>query len=95
MRLSAEHINIIKDLFYKQFPGSRIYLFGSRTDDTKKGGDIDLLILSKNKYDFITMSGFKNDLIRKIGDRKIDILNYTTSDTSSFLELILSEAIEL
>ena len=48
MRLSEEEIKIIKDVVTKFLNESKIYLFGSRLDDSKKGGDIDLFIVSKD-----------------------------------------------
>ncbi len=49
MRLREKEVNIIKetvaDIFGKD---STIYLFGSRVNDNKKGGDVDLFIISKN-----------------------------------------------
>lgn len=33
--------NKIKEAIYNSFGDVKIYLFGSRVDDTKKGGDID------------------------------------------------------
>jgi uncharacterized protein len=55
---------------------SKVFLFGSRVDDTKKGGDIDLYIETvlsseealEKKIDFLV------DLKIKIGDRKIDVV---------------------
>jgi predicted nucleotidyltransferase len=45
MRLTEKQIEIIRDGVFKHFgEKSAVYLFGSRVDDTKKGGDIDLLI---------------------------------------------------
>ena len=44
MRLYPDEKQILLDLI-KTIPG-HVYLFGSRTVDDKKGGDIDLLILS-------------------------------------------------
>jgi predicted nucleotidyltransferase len=58
------------------FNGSKVFLFGSRTDTNKKGGDIDLLIvlsdkkIIKNKLE--TILAFETDLIKKIGEQKID-----------------------
>jgi predicted nucleotidyltransferase len=76
MRLSQNQISAIlktKELF---FPEAKIYLFGSRVDDTRSGGDIDLYILSetsisegvKKRIDFLVM------LKSLIGDQKIDVV---------------------
>ncbi len=47
MRLSRKEISIIKDKTKTIFGESVIYLFGSRIDNSKKGGDIDLYVISK------------------------------------------------
>lgn len=44
MRLEPYEIKVIQDSFINNFHSVKIYLFGSRVDDTKKGGDIDLYI---------------------------------------------------
>lgn len=47
MRLSTKEIRLIKSKVKSIFGEAVVYLFGSRVDDTKKGGDIDLYIVSK------------------------------------------------
>ena len=49
MRLTNKEQNIIQQTILNIFGKSNIYLFGSRVDDNKKGGDIDLLIVPKNR----------------------------------------------
>lgn len=51
MRLSSEIVNFFKSEARKIDKGAEIYLFGSRADDSKKGGDIDIMILSKYAFD--------------------------------------------
>jgi len=55
---------------------SRIWLFGSRVDDSKRGGDIDLLIMTNdivpNRAD--TLCKLEGRFAKYLGDRKIDIL---------------------
>lgn len=48
MRLSEKEVNLIKSTLVSVFGDVKIYLFGSRLDDSKKGGDIDLFIISNN-----------------------------------------------
>ncbi len=50
MRLSAHEAGHIKKSFheYIHFP-FKLYLFGSRIDPLKKGGDIDLLVLVEDE----------------------------------------------
>ena len=43
MRLTQKEIEIIKNTINRYIKDSKIYLFGSRLDDNKKGGDIDIL----------------------------------------------------
>ena len=45
MRLSNKEVEIIRDKINIVFGKAVVYLFGSRVDDTKHGGDIDLYIV--------------------------------------------------
>ena len=81
MRLKNNEIQAIKTTFNKIFKDGTIYLFGSRIDDTKKGGDIDLYISTPNKKDLVSKKiDFLVQLKRKIGEQKIDVvLDYATN----------------
>ena len=100
MRLEQFEINAIKMLAQKYFgPATGVYLFGSRVDDSKKGGDIDLLIKNdneenltlENKIDFLV------DLKLIIGNRKIDVVldNSYAHKKKDFYSTILKSAIKL
>ena len=79
MRLAIEDRSVISDTIHRADADAMIYLFGSRTDDAAKGGDIDLLVLSK-RIDLMTKLDILVQLHQKLGERKIDIAVY--SDTS-------------
>ena len=75
MRLTSTQYQAIKKYFHEIFGEGEIYLFGSRVDDSRRGGDIDLYIRTKNlqnlvhkKLDFLTK--LKHD----IGEQKIDVV---------------------
>ncbi len=74
MRLKTFELESIKESFNNCFTSGKVYLFGSRIDDTKKGGDIDLYIDTsdtnrvKRKIDFLRI------LKNKIGEQKIDLI---------------------
>ncbi len=78
MRLSTYEIDVIKDTFKDIFQNGDIYLFGSRIDDNKKGGDIDLYIKLSSPLQIKDMmakkSKFRLKLEDKIGEQKIDII---------------------
>ncbi len=53
-----------------------MYLFGSRTDDRRTGGDIDLLIETSEPVDnpALTIAELSARLIRLLQGRKVDIV---------------------
>lgn len=53
MRLSEEEKKKIRNIVFDIFGESKIYLFGSRLDSQKKGGDIDLFIVSTKKNNLV------------------------------------------
>lgn len=90
MRLNKIELEAIKECFINIFNNGRIYLFGSRVDDTKKGGDIDLFIDVEQRKNLIEKKiRFLVLLKQKIGEQKIDIVFNTNSDL-----LIEKKAIE-
>lgn len=75
MRLTAFEVNAIKQTAQEIF-GSKavVLLFGSRVDDTKKGGDIDLYIKAPSGNDLAHKIKFLVSLEQKIGEQKIDVV---------------------
>ncbi len=77
MRLNEFEIEAIKTSFKEYFKKGEVYLFGSRLDDTQKGGDIDLYIKTDQPNKVRKKVAFLASLKEKIGDQKIDVvLNY-------------------
>ena len=85
MRLTHYEREQIKAVFAQVFDQGTIYLFGSRVDDDKKGGDIDLWIDIPHDPDWFTKKvRFLARLKRRIGDRKIDVV--FSEDPSRLIE---------
>jgi predicted nucleotidyltransferase len=86
MRLTNFEQKMIKKAFIESFEEGKIYLFGSRVDENKRGGDIDLYLIPSQKFD--------NERDRKIkflvkldlyiGEQKIDVI--LAKDTSRLIE---------
>jgi predicted nucleotidyltransferase len=74
MRLNNYELKSIKNSFISHFDSGKIYLFGSRIDDSQKGGDIDLYIVSDDKNKVKRKISFLAELKNKIGQQKIDVV---------------------
>ena len=75
MRLNDLEQNSIKKAFKDVFKNGEIYLFGSRVDDNKRGGDIDLYIIPQIKENLREKKSlFLSKLYEYIGEQKIDII---------------------
>lgn len=93
MRISNEESSIIKSAIHNRDPQAIIYLFGSRAYDNKKGGDIDLLIIS----DHLTISDkikIKVAIFEHLEEQKIDII-IAKDDSDPFVKIALAEGIKL
>ncbi len=77
MRLTEKEIEVIISRTRLYFGSSaRAWLFGSRTNDEKKGGDIDLFIKSEEP-ERLTLENrlrFSVDLKLSLGDQRIDVV---------------------
>jgi len=76
MRLTPFEAKAIKQAFCETFEDGKIYLFGSRVDDSKRGGDIDLYLCPSQKFEDerIRKRMFLIKLDEYIGEQKIDVI---------------------
>ena len=77
MRLTGMQRQVIVEAVRTAFgPGARTFLFGSRTDDRKFGGDIDLLVeVGQPAKDRLSSTlRAVGRIQRRIGERKIDLV---------------------
>ena len=73
MRLRPEETHAIRQVLFKADPQGRIFLFGSRVSDEKKGGDIDVFFESSKKLDLKTKLSLEYQLAT-LCDTKVDLL---------------------
>ena len=94
MRLSEEEISTLKTALFKLSPQAKLYLFGSRIDDNRQGGDIDLMVVSDclTKKD---ISRLRIEFFKKFGEQKLDILLDDGLFTPVFHRLIMQKAQQL
>jgi len=75
MRLTKFEQEAIKESFKSVFMGGEVYLFGSRVDDSQKGGDIDLFLVPRDKERLLEKKiAFLVELKKMIGLQKIDVI---------------------
>jgi len=96
MRLEKRIVDKLKLAVKNSFGDVKVYLFGSRVDDTKKGGDIDIAIdADVSRLEFRKMKAkFISNLIRNDFELKIDVVNYNTKD-KLLHEAIRSNALQI
>ena len=94
MRLKPEIRDYFKSTIVQYSLDGKVYLFGSRTDDSKKGGDIDILYLSKVPIPADIIRNIRITFYKKFGFQKIDLINYTFEDNTIFKSIITNELIE-
>jgi len=86
MRLSEkEKVNLLNSIHYWD-KDAKVYLFGSRTNDNKKGGDIDLAVRS-NRIGLKEKIDIKLKFFEEFGEQKIDLFEFN-DESNTFWNVI-------
>jgi len=98
MRLTADQAEVIRTAVREVYgEDSRLWLFGSRVDDTRRGGDIDLLVRPDSSGGYALMDKIRllGKLERGLGERKIDIVIETQDDQRPIVRIAHERGIRL
>jgi len=94
MRLTQNKVTLLKEQLALLSKEAKLYLFDFRVDDGKRGGDIDLLVVSKK----LTKRDIRHlclDFFKVFGDQKMDILLDDGRFINSFHKLISQKALQV
>ena len=99
MRLTPAQITAIRNTTAEVFgEQANVWLFGSRVDDSKRGGDIDLLICSNEAFASPALTrkiAFLGKLERLLGERKIDVIIEEPDDPRSIVRVAHETGVRL
>jgi predicted nucleotidyltransferase len=93
MRISGAEKEILVNSIRQVDRNARMWLFGSRADDTKKGGDIDIAVLS-SKIRLPERMLIRRSIIDHIGEQKIDMIVSADGD-EPFFRMAVETGIQL
>ncbi len=74
VRLKEEEIEIIKKLAGEIFGNCEVYVFGSRTDLKKKGGDIDIFVIPQDKRNLFKKKIKLSAKLERILGKPVDVV---------------------
>ncbi len=96
MRLEKEDIEIIKTTLLSKISDAKIFLFGSRVNDKKRGGDIDIFVKTLHNITLKDEISLLAQLELHGISRKIDLIIETPKKKrEDFFNTIKKEAILL
>jgi predicted nucleotidyltransferase len=96
IRLSGEYQSTIKKLAKKYFNSGNVKIFGSRTDLSKRGGDIDIFIQTDKRKDILKLKiAFLRDFELEHGEQKIDLIVQSGNEEKNIYTIARSEGISL
>ena len=73
MRLTEREITAIREEIWRLDPKAEVYLYGSRVDDTARGGDVDLLVISAT-LGFRDVLRLRTRILDRIGWQQLDLV---------------------
>ncbi len=91
MRLTHDEVKTLKQAVLERDMQARVFLFGSRVDDSQRGGDIDLLIESK-KLTRQDIRAIRRQFFDRFGEQKIDVVLDNGHDNQTFIKMIKPKA---
>ena len=74
---------------------AKIYLFGSRADDSKRGGDIDILVIDNTKLTLREKIEIIVQFDKTFGEQKLDLISFSPEDDDPFKKVALMTAVPL
>jgi predicted nucleotidyltransferase len=95
MRLPPQYADFLKAEVAALRPEAVVYLFGSRTDDARRGGDVDILVLSEPRLTWEETARIRRRFWEEFGFQKLDLVCFSPADRSAFKELVLLDALRL
>ena len=95
MRLPVSYVDFFKAEVAALRPDAAVYLFGSRTDDARRGGDVDILVLSNPALTWDETARIRRRFWEQFGFQKLDLVSLRLDDRSAFKELAMLDAIRL
>ncbi len=74
-------------------PDARVWLFGSRVDDSAKGGDIDVAVLSPS-IDLMAKLRVRRAILDRIGEQRLDLV-VSRDGSGAFFALAIEKGVRL
>ncbi|AEF86162.1 DNA polymerase, beta domain protein region [Treponema primitia ZAS-2] len=93
MRITEAERKVLTEAVQEIDHDAHVWLFGSRADDAKKGGDIDIAVLSP-KIDINGRMKIRRNIVDSLGEQKIDIVVSAKGD-EPFFRLAVEKGIRL
>ena len=96
IRLQPTQQEVIKQLASELFENAKVFVFGSRTDMSQKGGDIDIYIQTSKKDALLKSKlAFLREFEKRFGEQKIDLLVDNGSRKKTIFEVAKREGVQL